>query len=407
MVDRGAVRMVAALAGLNLLSYLDRQLLVAVAPLLMAELGLSRASMGILIGAAFIVVYALGTFAVGILADRWPRPRLIALGLGGWSAATALTATASGFASLAAWRALVGIGEAMLVPCALSMIGDRAPAGRVGLATGVYYAGIPVGMGLSFALAAVVAPALGWRACFLLLGAAGLVAVALVWRMADPPRRGTPTSRADGAPAGASAAARAVAARPALAGLIAAATLVVYTSASSQHTIVWLVQEHGLPYPRAALFSAVVGVAAGLAGNVGIGLLTDRGQRRHPAGRLLALAGAGVLGLAAAAAFYRLPAGSVLFFPCWFAAQAWMMGWFGPHVAAIDERAPAGLRASVIGFALLVVNLFGLSAGPYVTGLIGDRATLTAGLAWSLVPAALGLALVALIAARQAQGVRS
>jgi predicted MFS family arabinose efflux permease len=394
MADRGVVRTVAALAGLSVLAYMDRQLLVAVSPLLMAELGLSRARIGLLIGVAFIAVYATATLVVGVLADRWPRPRLIAGGLAAWSAGTALTATAGGFAPLAAWRALVGVGEATLSPSALSMLGDRVPARRLGLATGVFYAGVPVGWASSYALAGAVAPRLGWRACFLLLGLAGLVAVSLAGRMADPPRRGAGTSPAG---VGLVAAVRAVAGRPVLAGLVAAATLVVYASASSQHTIIWLVEEHGFPYPRAAFLSAIVGLTAGLAGNVGIGVLTDRAQRRHPAGRLLALAGIGVVGLGAAAAFYWLPSGSVLFFPCWFVAQFWLLGWFGPHLAAIDDQAPAGMRATVLGIALLVLNLVGLSSGPYVTGLIGDRASLTSGLTWSLVPAALGVALVGLL----------
>ena len=398
MTDRGAVRTVAALAGLSLLAYMDRQLLVAVAPLLMAELGLSRALIGLLIGFAFIAVYAVGTLIVGVLADRWPRPRLIAGGLAGWSAATLLTATASGFASLAAWRALVGVGEAALVPSALAVLGDRVPVRRLGLATGVFYAGIPVGWALSFALAGAVAPRFGWRPCFFALGVAGLGAAPLAWRMADPPRRGAGSRPAGG---GLAAAARAVAARPALAGLIAAATLVVYASASAQHTIIWLVQEHGIPYPRAAFLSAIMGVSAGLAGNVGLGMLTDRAQRRHPAGRVLALAGMGVVGLGAAAAFYALPYGSALFFPCWFVAQCWLLGWFGPHMAAIDDRAPAGMRATVLGIALLVLNLTGVSLGPYVTGLIGDRASLQAALSWSLLPAVLGVATLGLIGLAQ------
>jgi hypothetical protein len=216
--------------------------------------------------------------------------------------------------------------------------------------------------------------------------------------MADPPRRGAGTRPAS---AGLAAAARAVATRPALLGLIAGGTLLVFASAASQHAITWLVQERGFPYARAALLSAIVVGAAGLAGNVGIGLLTDRAQRRHPAGRLLAFAALGAVGLAAAAFFYRLPPGSAFFFPCWFVTQAWMLGWFGPLLAAVDEGAPAGQRATVLGFALLAINLLGVATGPYVTGLVGDRAGLTAGLSWSLVPAAAGLALVALVGLAQ------
>ena len=120
MSERGAWRMVAALAALNVLSFVDRQLLVALAPVLIADLGLSRAQVGLLVGLAFIAVYGVGTLLSGVLADRWPRPRLIAAGLGAWSAATALTGTASGFASLAAWRALVGIGRGHACRRALS-----------------------------------------------------------------------------------------------------------------------------------------------------------------------------------------------------------------------------------------------------------------------------------------------
>jgi predicted MFS family arabinose efflux permease len=359
----------------------------------MADLGLSRAEVGLLIGVAFIGVYALAMLAGGVVADRFSRPRLVAGGLAVWSAATALTGAARGFASLAACRALVGVGEATVPPSALSMLGDRVPPARIGLANGVFYAGVPAGFALSFVVAGWVGPWLGWRACFLVLGAAGLVAVALVWRMADPPRRGAPALSPAG-PASLPAIVQAIRERPALAGLIAGGTLLAFASASSQHAITWLVQERGFPYARAAFLSAVVIGSAGLAGSLGIGALTDRAERRRPAGRLLAFTALGALGLAAALLFYRLPPGSALFLPCWFLAQAWLLGWFGPLMAAIDATAPPGRRATVVGFALLATNLLGVATGPYVTGLVGDRVSLTAGLTWSLVPAVVGLGIV-------------
>jgi len=397
MAERGAWRTVAALAGLNVLSYLDRQLLAALAPLLIADLGLSRAQIGLLVGFAFMAVYAVGTLGGGVLADRESRPRLVAAGLGAWSAATALTGVASGFASLAAWRAVVGVGEAALPPTALSMIGDRVPPARVGFANGLFYAGIPTGFALSFALAGAVAPRFGWRVCFLGLGAAGLLAVGLVWRMPDPPRRGVGSRGPLGRGASVLAALRVFVERPALLFVVLGGTLLVYASAASQHVITWLVQERGFPFARAAFLSAAVVLVAGLAGNLGIGALTDRARRHHTGSRLLALAALGALGLAAAAVFYRVPPASALFFPAWFLAQAWLFGWYGPLVAAVDEMAPPGLRASVIGLCLLVVNLVGVGSGAYVTGLLGDRTSLTAGLSWSLVPAAGGVVLIALV----------
>jgi MFS family permease len=395
------MRLVALLATLNVLSYVDRQLIAAMAPLLMQDLGLSRAQVGLLMGAAFMPVYAVGMLVAGVLADRGSRPRLIAWGLAAWSAATALTGTASGLASLAAWRALVGIGEATLPATSLSMIGDHVPRARIGLANGVFYAGIPVGFGLSFALAGTVAPAFGWRACFLGLGLLGLAGVGLVWRMSDPPRRGSATRPEQGPATAALAVARAVASRPPLALVILGGTLLVFASASSQHAITWLVQERGFAFQRASFLSAGIVLVAGLAGNLGIGALTDRACRRHPRARLVALAALGAAGLAATLVFYRTAPGTAPFFAAWFLAQAWLLGWYGPLVAAIDEMAPPGLRASTIGLGLLVINVVGVASGPWVTGLIGDRVSLSAGLTWSLAPAAAGVVLLALVGAAQ------
>jgi MFS family permease len=385
-------KLVAAVAALNVLSYVDRQLLVALAPLLIADLGLTRAEIGLLVGIAFMALYAVGTQVVGVWADRWNRPRLIALGLVLWSVATALTSTAGGIMSLAAWRALVGIGESALPAAALSMVADRVPARNLGLANGVFYAGVPVGYALSLAISGAMAPRLGWRACFLVLGVMGLLAALLVMRLDDPPRRGE---------GGAEASRRAapvwsvVRERPVILLLTLAGVLLVYSSAASQHTITWLVSERGFDYARAAFESAGVILCAGLAGNLAIGAITDRAQRAHPAGRLLALAALGGVGLLAALAFYTVPPGSRLFFPAWAAAQGFLLGWYGALVAAVDERAPDGRRGAVLGFLLVAVNLIGVAAGPYVTGLVGDRVSLTYALQWSVLPGALGALLLA------------
>jgi MFS family permease len=377
----------------------------------MAELGLTRADVGLLIGPVFIVVYALGTLALGAAADRGPRPRIVAGGLAAWSAATALTGTASGFATLAVWRALVGVGEATLPPAALSMLGDRFSPSRLGFATSVYYAGIPVGFGCSLGLAGWLVPRFGWRSCFLLLGLLGLAAVGLVLRMADPPRRSLPAGAAAKTPAAARAGAsrllRAFADEPSLVLLVAGATLLTYASASSQHLVTWLVQERGFEYSGAAYRASAVVLGAGLAGSLGLGALTDAAHRRRAGGRLGAFALLGAGSLAATAAFYLLPSASPWFPAAWLVAQAWTLGWYGPLLAALHERAPAGQQATVIGFSLMALNLGGVGLGPWITGAIGDRFGLTAGLLASVGVGAVGLALVGLVALRQRRRVRA
>ena len=388
--DPRALGMVAAVGALNVLSYIDRQLLVALAPLLIADLGLTRAQVGLLVGGPFIVVFAIGTLGVGVLSDRYNRPRLIALGLAIWSAATAFTSTAGGLAGLAFWRLLVGAGEAGLPPAALSMVSDRVPARRLGVATGVFYAGVPVGFALSFALSGVIAPRLGWRACFLLLGALGLACSLLVLQLEDPPRRDSGAARTGPAGLGS-----ALWERPMIVVLTVAGVLLVYASAASQHGITWLVAERGFAYSRAALLSAGVILSAGLVGSLLIGTITDRARKAHPAGRLLALAGVSGLGLLGAAAFYTLPPTSWAFYASWFVAQGFLLGWYGSLVAAVDECAPAGRRASVLGFLLLLINLLGVATGPYVTGAIADRTSLTRALLWSLAPGGVGALILA------------
>jgi MFS family permease len=322
-----------------------------------------------------------------------------------WSAATALTGTASGFATLALWRSLVGVGEATLPPTAISMLGDRFPPSRLGFASSVYYSGIPVGFGCSLALAGWLVPRFGWRSCFYLLGMLGLAAVTAVWRMADPTRGSFAAGTAAEVPAAggtiASRLRRAFADEPALGLLVAGATLLTYTSASSQHLVTWLVHERGFAYSRAAYLAAAVVLGAGLAGSLALGAITDAAQRRHAGGRLFAFALLGAVSLAATAAFYRLPAASPFFLAAWLVAQAWSLGWFGPMLAAIHERSPAGSRATVIGFSLMVVNLVGVGSGPWITGAIGDRAGLTTGLLSSVAVGAVGLAVIGLVALRE------
>lgn len=400
MADRSAWKLLAACTALNVLAFVDRQLVTALAPVLRADLGLSHAQVGFLIGVSFIAAFAIGLPVVGVLADRVRRPRLMAVGLGLWSAATTLGGTASGFASIASWRALVGVGEATLPPTALAMLGDRFPPARLGFANSVFYSGIPIGYALSLAFAAAVAPRLGWRACFVLLGVLGLLAVSLVWRIPDVQRTIEVGSTV---PAGAlyeSAASRlraAFSAQPMLPVIMVGAALLAFTSAASQHVVNWLVNERGYPFARAGFLAAVI-LLAGSAGNLVIGATTDRARRRGPAARLSLFVVLGVAALASTYGFYTLPPDTPAFFASWLIAQAWSFGWYGPVVAAIHEMAPDHSRATVIGLCLLGVNLLGVATGPWVTGVIADRSNLTTGLVASLGGMAAGLLLILLAA---------
>src|SRR5918995_6747440 len=92
--------LLALLTALNILSWIDRQIIPALAPLLMAELGLTSAQIGLLYGYAFILCFILAGAVLGPLADRFHRPRLIAAGLAVWSLFTAVSGLARSFVHL-------------------------------------------------------------------------------------------------------------------------------------------------------------------------------------------------------------------------------------------------------------------------------------------------------------------
>jgi sugar phosphate permease len=69
-------------------------------------------------------------------------------------------------------------------------------------------------------------------------------------------------------------------------------------------------------------------------------------------------------------------------------------------MATMHELAPANARATVIGFGLLVLNLGGVATGPWVTGVVADRTSLSTGLLASVVGLAAGLVLLGFVALR-------
>ena len=69
MSARREYRLLAALTTVNLLNFIDRQVLFAVFPAVKADLGLRDAELG-LAASAFIVVYMIVTPVAGYLGDR-------------------------------------------------------------------------------------------------------------------------------------------------------------------------------------------------------------------------------------------------------------------------------------------------------------------------------------------------
>ncbi len=153
----------AILAVMNFLNYVDRAIVPPLIPLLQAPaekggLGINEWRMGI-IGGAFMIVHSLASLPLGLLADRFSRRWVIAAGVGLWSVATAAAGLARSFAHLFAARAAVGIGEASYAPAATALISERFKPGARARAMGIFQ----VGTFLGGAVAIVVGGWIGVR----------------------------------------------------------------------------------------------------------------------------------------------------------------------------------------------------------------------------------------------------
>jgi MFS family permease len=375
---------------LNVFNFAHRQMPISLGYQIETGLGISHAQLGLLIGFAFIVVYSVAGMLFGTVADRWNRPRLIALGLTLWAAATVVSGLSKSFLQIALLRLLVGTGAAVLTPTALGMLADVYRPEKRAFASGVYYGGIPLGAGLSLIVVALLEPVLGWRACFYVAGAAGLLMVPFMLLLRDPPRGGHAAAAA--APASRPPAAQRSTAEvlgeivrvarrsPALVASVIGSVIILWPISASSLAVTWLQVERGFTMTQAGLYAGVIFLVAGFLGNIVCGWLSDLCHRRWRGGRLWFLVLAQLVIGPPALAWYLLPKESVLFYVVWFIGSFAATGYFGPIFATVQDLVPARVRSTMVGVFLLLCNIFAAGLAPWVAGAIGDATTLTRGL---------------------------
>jgi ACS family glucarate transporter-like MFS transporter len=165
---------VAALAVLSWITYLDRAAISSVKDPIAAELRLDDKAMGAVFS-SFALGYALGQIPTGWAADRLgPRVLLTAVVVL-WSLLTGLTGFVSTFTSLLLVRFFFGIAEAGAYPGTARAFYSWLPASERGRANGIVFAASRLGAALAFPLMAWLVQHYSWRATFYLLAIPGLV----------------------------------------------------------------------------------------------------------------------------------------------------------------------------------------------------------------------------------------
>ena len=186
-------------------SFIDRYVLGLLIEPIKADLGLTDTQIGLLLGPAFAIFYATMGLPLGWLADRKNRIRIVAIGIAVWSVATAASGLARNFTQLFFARMSIGVGEATLSPCAMSIISDSFPPEKRSRPIAVYTMALSVGAGFASLLGAgvltwaksggsITLPGVGelvpWQATFLIVGLPGLILSALFFLLREPPRSG-------------------------------------------------------------------------------------------------------------------------------------------------------------------------------------------------------------------------
>ena len=175
------------LALINLLNYIDRNVIYALFEPIKRDLALTDSQLGWL-GAAYIFVFSVAALPFGVLSDLRSRRAVIAGGVTVWSAFTFLSGLVNTFGQLFTCRAVVGVGEAAFGPAAASLVADYFPARGRAVAMGILSSGIALGGVLGLLLGGMLEGMYGWRVAFMTVGVPGFVCAVMVSRLVDPTR---------------------------------------------------------------------------------------------------------------------------------------------------------------------------------------------------------------------------
>lgn len=364
------------------ISMVDRFILSAVAQPVTQSLQLSNTQMGLLLGAGFAILYSIAGVPVAYLIDRGNRSRIILVGVFIWSLMTAASAFTVDFTTLIICRAGVAIGEAVLTPAAMSLIGDMFQRKERALPTSFYMATGNIMATGAFLIGGAVYQFAGgqqmipemepWRFTLFAVSLPGFLMVLLFALTVREPARvqGESSNQATHSDL-----------MPFLSinrGMFIPFLIATgFISSLTLGIISWgptlLVRLHELTASHASYVFGSVGLPASVFGTMTLPWIASKLQKGgRPDGIILILFVAVTLPVLAVIA--GLLSGIYWLLVASFAVC--MM--FLPSISvltclAMQMISPSRLRARTVAVNLLVINLFGYTVGPFLSGLLADK----------------------------------
>lgn len=354
----------------NLLNYIDRQIIYAVFPLIKDDFGLTDTALGFL-GSAFMVCYMLSAPAFGLLGDSMSRAKLASAGLAIWSVATSLACFASRYLTLLLARVSVGVGEASFGTVSPALLADYFPKERWGFVLSCFYLAIPVGSALGYLLGGILGKKFGWPAAFLIVGMPGVLLVIPLWLLNEPERGGSEAKVVRDVWQTKIGYRSLFSNRPYIINTLAMTAMTFAIGGLAQWIPTFLYRIHKLDLAEANTFFGGITVLAGITGTLIGGWLGDFLQRKTNRGHLL-VSGWGFV-LSAPVAVYALLTPildnclAAIFF-----AEFFLFLNTGPLNSIIVNVTHPSVRSRAFAVNIFVIHALGDAISPTVLGWMSD-----------------------------------
>ncbi len=355
-------------------NFIDRVILAALGPSIRADLKLSGTQFGLLGGIAFALFYSVLGIPIARVAERRSRIHIIALATALWSVMTALCGFASGFGQLLLFRIGVGVGEAGLTPPAYSLISDYFTPRRRASALSIFLLGIPLGSFIGATVGGWIAREHGWRAGFFIVGLPGLVLAVLAWlTLREPPRGASDPARlhAETTPSLIEVF-KTLWSKRSFKHIAMAASLTSFANFGNNLFIpTYFRQVHHLDLASSGLLFGLLTGIAGISGTMLGGFGTDyfgRNDRRWT----LWLPAIGLLLSAPLFMFGVMLGDWRMSFATMLLSSVFFYSWSPALNGAVQNMAPARMRASAAAILSVIFNLVGTGLGPLFVGKLND-----------------------------------
>lgn len=174
-----------------LIVVIDSSIVNIALPTLQRELGTTMSELQWIVS-AYIMAFAAMMLTMGALGDRLGRARMLHAGIVIFGGASLAAAFASTGGQLIIWRAIMGIGGAMILPATLAILTNVFPREERGKAIGVWAGLNGIGIALGPIIGGLIIDELQWNWIFLVNIPIAVVALTAGWFLVPDSRDPNP-----------------------------------------------------------------------------------------------------------------------------------------------------------------------------------------------------------------------